>query len=305
MPASVQVVIATYGRPALLTRALASLVGQGPSLAGVTLVDNAADPATAGVAAAAPLPVTVLTARENLGTAGGLALGLRHAFAQPAFTHAWILDDDAVATPGALPAMLAAAEAVGAGAVTAMVTDHAGVVRWFPGPLPQPAWDVIRSGVTPEDFRARCGPTPQRWNWATWASMLITRRAVEAVGYPDAALWFQGTDIEYSLRLSARFPCVLAPLAVCPHLPPAGDPAAQRRKDLWALQNNAYIATRLPHGRRILRHLPGNHFRYWRDGRWSASALRETLAAFWQGAVLGRVATQRASTATPTSPATR
>jgi GT2 family glycosyltransferase len=232
--------------------------------------------------------VQVITPLSNLGTAGGIAAGMTAALADRAITHVWVLDDDAVADPGALDEMLYAARNSGAEAVSAMITDAAGQVRWFPGPLSQPAWDVIRSGVTPAEFRARCGVSPLRWSWATWASLLVSRRAIDAVGLPDAQLWYQGTDIEYTLRLSAKFTCVLAPGAVCPHLPPPEDPSRRRTKDLWALQNGAFVAVHRCHGRRLLRHLPGNHFRHWRNHGWTAGALGESLRAFWRGAVRGR-----------------
>jgi hypothetical protein len=216
-----------------------------------------------------------------------VAAGLRVFLDDPTATHAWVLDDDAVATPGTLAALLDALTTTGAEASSSMVTDARGIVTWFPGPLPQPAWSVIRSGVTPEAFRGRCGGAPARWTWATWASLVVTRRAVEAVGLPEARLWYQGTDIEYTLRLSARFKCVLAPDSVCAHLPPPTDAGRRRTKDLWSLQNGAYVAARLPHGRRIIRHLPGNHYRYWKSQRHSWRALGESVGAFWRGAILG------------------
>ncbi len=292
MATRVVALIATYGRPALLRRTLESLRGQGAALAGVVVVNNGGDEGTTAAvtefATAGAMPVQLIAPAANLGTAGGVAAGLQAMLADAAATHAWVLDDDAVAKPGALDAMLAAMQSAAAEAVSAMVTDARGIVTWFPGPLRQPAWDVIRSAVTPEEFRQQCGNAPLCWNWATWASLVVSRRAVETVGLPDARLWYQGTDIEYTLRLSARFTCVLAPDAVCPHLPPPEDAGRRRTKDLWSLQNGAYVAVWLRHGHRILRHLPGNHFRYWKSQHYSLRALGESLGAFWRGGVLRR-----------------
>jgi len=231
--------------------------------------------------------VRVLTPDANLGTGGGLSLGFGEILRHTDATHLWVLDDDVVASPGALAQMLAVQRQAGAAAVSPLVPDGRGVVKWFPGPLPQPAWDVIRSGVTCEAFVARCGAEPLRWNWATWASLLVTREAVEAVGLPRTDFWYQATDIEYTLRLSHRFPCVLAPTAVCPHLPPPESVERRRLKDVWGLQNNAFLSVRLRHGWRALRHLPGNHYRHWKKYRPTGGALRESWAAFWRGAVRG------------------
>jgi len=211
------------------------------------------------------------------------------AFKDQTVTHVWIMDDDACATSGALSAMLAAATRANAGAVAPLLPDASGVIKWFPGPLPQPAWNIIRSNVTPQEFLARCGDTPLRWNWATWASLLVTRESYAAIGVPRADLWYQSTDIEYTLRLSQRFSCVLAPAATCLHLPPPCPQALARRKEYWALQNNAYITFRLRHGLRILRHLPGNHYRYWRRNGGTWEALAESVLAFWRGSILGHL----------------
>lgn len=279
--------VATYRRPDLLRRLLVSLEGETPALAGVVVVNNSGDEETAKAAATASVPVQLITPSTNLGTGGGLAEGLRRVLALPGATHAWIMDDDACAAPGALAAMLAAQIETGAEVASPLVPNEAGIVTWFPGPLAQPAWNVIRAGVTPEEFCRRCGTTPRQWNWATWASLLVSRRAIEAVGLPRTDFWYQATDIEYTLRLSARFHCVLAPAAVCPHLPPPESVEQRRRKDLWSLQNNAFLSFRLRHGWRALRHLPGNHYRYWARHR-GTKALTESIRALWRGAVLGR-----------------
>ncbi len=288
MKTCVWVVIPSYYRLELLQRALNSLGDQGPALAGVMVVDNSGGQATLPVKLHAQPEIRVVTPSENLGTAGGLALGMRTVLGTTAATHCWIMDDDAEAGSGVLRAMLEALDSAGAEVATSLLIDHRGKVAWYPGPLPQPAWNVIRSGVTPQEFRQRCGATPLPWTWATWASMLVTRKAIEAVGLPDVDLWYQGSDIEYTLRLSSHFPCVLAPAAVCAHLPPPGDQSKQRIKSYWALQNGAYIATRLPHGRRSLRHLPGNHFRHWKAQHYQLRALTESFRAFWRGAICGR-----------------
>ena len=287
MPSRVVAVIATYRRPQLLARLLASLGDQGASFGGAVVVLNGGDHASRAVVQGAAFPTRVLEPARNLGTGGGLGLGFQAALEDPAVTHVWVLDDDACATPGALEAMEQAGARVGAGAVSPLVPDATGVITWFPGPLDEPAWTLVRRGATVADFQRICGLEPRPWRWATWASLLIRREAIVSSGLPRSDFWYQSTDIEYTLRLSWSHLCVLAPAAVCPHLPPAETPERRRLKDRWSLQNNAFLSTRLRHGWRALRHLPGNHVRYWqRHGRdWPA--LRESWNALYRGACLG------------------
>jgi len=287
----VLVVTATYRRPAQLAQLLASLRAEQPAVVGVLVVDNAGEAAVAALESTAPFRVQVVNPGRNLGCGGGVAFGLREALQDSAVTHAWIFDDDAAATPGALAALLAALDTAQADAVVPLVTDAAGKLGWFPGPLAQPAWSLIRRpGITPADFRAACGDASWRWTWAPWPSLLVTRRAVETVGLPRDDFWFQGEDIEWTLRLSARFRCVLAPAAECRHFPPPGQPQRERLKAAAMLQNGFFTATRLRHGRRLLRHAPGNVWRFLASGGFSPRAFARAGSALWRGAVAGRPA---------------
>jgi GT2 family glycosyltransferase len=284
--ARVVVVTATYRRPRELAALLASLATESPELSGVVVVDNAADPASSLLAASAPVSAHVILSPSNLGCGGGVALGLREALADPAVTHVWIFDDDARATPGALRALLAGLVVARADAAVPLVTDAAGFVGWFP--VPQPAWNVIREPkITPATFRARCGDAPVEWAWAPWPSLLVTRRAVEMAGLPRDDFWFQGEDLEWTLRLSAQVRGVLVPAAECRHLPPAAASNRARLKQAAMLQNNLFTATRLPHGRRARRHVPGNLMRFLVAEKFSWTAIRLAWRAHWLGGVRG------------------
>ncbi len=296
VPPRVYLVVATYRRPAMLRRLLESLSSETVHLAGVVVVNNSADAETTAVAlAASPVPVRMVTPPANLGTGGGIAAGMEVALSTPDATHLWMLDDDAAATPGALEAMVEALQASGAGAAVPLVVDADGRLAWFPGPLPEPAWSAVRArGATPATFRATCGEEPLEWSWAPWPSLLATRAAVREVGLPRADYWFQGEDIEWTLRLTARFKGVLAPTALCLHTPPgSGDELITRehRKRILMLQNN-FFTGQLSHGRRLRRHAPGNVWRTLGAARFSPRACADVLLAWWRGAVRRRPAGQ-------------
>lgn len=285
-------VTATYRRPKRLEALIASLASETPALAGIIAVDNGGDEETARVLARAAVPVRHVRPGRNLGCGGGVAEGFRVALDEAKATHCWQLDDDATVKPGTLAELLGALTLAGADAAVPLIVDEDERICWFPGPLSRGNWRAIgREVLKPPDFRARFGGEPLTWTWSPWTSLLVTLRAVAGVGLPRYDYWFQGEDIEYTLRLSARFRSVLAPMAVCVHH--AERTAASRGRFLKKcaqLQNNAFTFTRLPHGRRALRHLPGNFLRFIREEGTQPGALRAAFAAFWRGAVRGRPA---------------
>ncbi|MFA5264979.1 MAG: glycosyltransferase [Opitutaceae bacterium] len=287
-------VTASYRRMPELARLLASLSTEQPLLAGVVVVDNAHEPSLDQVIASAAVPTRVITLWENLGRGGGVAFGLREVFREPGVTHAWICDDDSMAAPGALASMLQAMASEHAEAAVPLIADAQGRLGWFPGPLPQPARDAIRRrGQTGGGFRSECGDTPLRWDWSPWTSLLVSRRAAKKVGLPREDFWFQGEDFEWTLRITHRFSGVLVPSALCLHCPPtaSGDPvkhaARERLKALAMIQNSVFTATRLPYGRRLLRHIPGNCFRFLRSQRDRRKAIEDVFIALWFGAIRG------------------
>lgn len=284
---AVWAVIPAYRRPDLLARALDSLRDQGEKLAGAIVVNNSNDAATDAVCRSSPVPVNVLHPSCNLGTAGGIAFGLRSFLADSTATHAWILDDDATAAPHALETMLATAVRSKADAVAPLLADEHDIVRWVPCALSHRQTRRLRLGLTPAEFREHCTAAPLPWHWSIWASLLVTRRAITRAGLPRLDLWSQFSDIEYTLRITRHYKGVIDPDAVCRHLPPPGG------GEMWgklfsALQNGDYVVTHLPHGWRALRHLPGQNYRYLRHYRWHPRAWLDAIGAFVLGAVLGR-----------------
>jgi GT2 family glycosyltransferase len=286
-PTRIVAATATFQRPAQLRALLNSLRTE--PIAGMVIVDNGRDADTAKVAAEIPFPVEIVTPPTNLGCGPGVGLALQTAL-KLAATHVWLFDDDAFAQPGAGTELLAALDSGNADVAVPLITDRQNRIRWFPGPLDEPAWTAIREELTPEDFRARCGIGPWTWTWSPWTSLLVTRRAVERVGLPRTDFGFQGEDIEWTLRLTQHFRGVLTGAAECRHEPPDVDAAHGRAKHAAMLQNTAFTAIRLRHGRRILVHLPGNGWRFLRAARFSVGAFAMLGRAWWRGIVRGRPA---------------
>jgi GT2 family glycosyltransferase len=287
-------VTATYRRFAELQRLIGSLERSAVALAGLVVVDNAGEDAVRALVASRGIPGAYLRPGSNLGCGGGLEAGERLAFEKfgATLTHLWILDDDAVVEAETLGLLLAAMADHNAAAAHPMTTDAAGRVGWFPGLLEAVKFREIRRPQTPEEFITRCGPDPIPFSWAQGIALLVTRRVFEQLGYHRTDYWVRGEDLEFSLRITAGHLGLYVPRARVAHLPPESAEEVAREgefaKHQALLQNIAYTAIWLPHGRRIGHTIPGNWVRFMRTWGWKGTC--GALAAFWRGAVRGRPA---------------
>ncbi len=283
-------VIATYRRPAELSRLIASLEKSALTLHGIVVVDNAGDAATREIVERCALPHRYIAPGENLGCGGGLRLAEETALREfPELTHAWVLDDDAVAEPATLGTMLDAMRAHGAGAACPIAADADGRLNWFPGLGDRAKFDVLRRAATPGEFLEKCGPAPVAFTWATGVALLVDHEVLLRAGLHRADFWMRGEDLDFSLRVTAAAKGIFVPAARVAHLPPGGgrvvDDFPERMKHAAMLQNCAYLAACTKHGRSLVRHWPGNAARHLR--RFGPLAFGDVLRAAWFGAVRG------------------
>jgi GT2 family glycosyltransferase len=286
-------VTATYRRPQEVARLLAALEKSSEPLHGFVVVDNASDVTTRNHAEKSAIPHRYEDAHANLGCGGGLKLGEEIALRQfPDLTHVWILDDDTVPEPDTLRQLLDAMKAHNAGAACPQASDAEGNLNWFPGLLDRKRFDILRTSATPAEFRARGGSEPGGFSWATGVALLVSREALDAGGLHRDDFWVRGEDLDFSLRITSHVPGLYVPRAHLAHLPPGGgrvvDDFPERMKHAAMLQNCAYLMARTSHGRRLLRHWPGNAWRHLR--RFGIRALGDVLTALRLGALSGQPA---------------
>jgi GT2 family glycosyltransferase len=290
-PPRVIAIVNSFWRPPILARLLTSLATV-PEIAGVIVVGSQADAETARVARESPLLRAYLPQAENVGLGAGLADGLRTALNDAAATHFLLLDDDVVMRPDAVTILWRAMDAAGAGAAVPVFVNGEDNVGWFPGVADRRMFRVLkRGGLTPAELQRVCGDAPVAFTWAPWPALLVTRDAVEDVGLPRADFCYMGEDLEYTLRLSWRRPALFVPTAIVAHLPPGRKAGAEAYfVDCMHLQNLAFIACRLPHGRRALRHLPGAIWRFLRGKSVRPAVMADLCRALWRGTGRGRPA---------------
>lgn len=287
--------VSTCRRAALLTRLLDSLAVSREPVRRVYITDTAGEPAVAALAAAhaAAVPYDYAALPGAPGPGAGQAHGLTRALRAEDWTHALLIDDDAMVLPDTLTHLLAGLDRAGAGLAVPLITNERGHIGWFPGVHDRAAWRcLLRNELTPAAYRMVCGETPQPFRWAPWGVLLVARPTLAAAGLPSSDYGFEAEDLDYVLRLLLQAPGVLAPAAEARHWPPAQTEAAERLyvRGCLALQNVSYLALRTPHGRVLRRHLPGHVRRQLRRGSWRLSVWRDALAALWLGAVRARPA---------------
>lgn len=163
----VQAVIVAYNSPDAISRCLRSLDAQTHPVDAVLIVDNSdREPVVLdGLTLDIVARTAVLVAGENLGPAGGFALGLATFHEAGDFTHAWLMDDDCYPDPSALELLVEAARAGRPGSVLfpSAVYEATGVAMNYPG----------------------------------WSGVLIDRLAVRLAGLPRAEMFWWAEDTEY------------------------------------------------------------------------------------------------------------
>jgi GT2 family glycosyltransferase len=153
-------IVLTFEARDSLAECLAGIRAQTRAVDRVLVVDNASTTRVDDVVEAVR-GTCLVRLPENLGPAGGYAHALETFLASDA-THAWLMDDDCIAAPDALEQQLA-------------VVDRAPVV--LSRMIDRDTADVV-------DTQGWCG-------------VLLARPVVEAVGVPDADLFWWSEDTEY------------------------------------------------------------------------------------------------------------
>ncbi len=181
--AYISAVVVTRDRRDLLAGALAAIGAQTRVPDAVVVVDNASSDGTADLLRDRFPTADVVRLPHNTGGAGGFAAGIERAL-DLGSTSLWLMDDDTVPEPGALAALLSAAEH-GADLVASRVV-------WTDGrdhPMNTPR---SRPYAVPGCARIRS---------ASFVSVLISAGAVRSRGLPIADYFLWNDDFEYTLRL--------------------------------------------------------------------------------------------------------
>lgn len=199
-PGSVVAVVVTRHRTELLVDSLEALAKQSHPIAHLIVVDNGPDQPAKEVVEACGLPATWLPSFNNLGGAGGFALGMLHAMAMGA-DWIWLGDDDGrAADENVLATLLDLAERRDLAAVSPVVCDKE---------RPDCLAFSVRRGLTWHRSRAALAADTEHGAdnellpgiAALFNGALFRAATLDAVGVPDLRLFVRGDEVEMHRRL--------------------------------------------------------------------------------------------------------
>ncbi|CAG7617150.1 glycosyltransferase [Leucobacter soli] len=207
MSVRVTAVMVAYNRRELLGEALAGLAAQSRPVDRLIVVDNASDDgsgefAEESLAADGPWGerARLIRLSENTGGAGGFAVGIAAALADPEVDWIWVMDDDTVPGPEALAGALAAHERYRATGQDDLAVMGSRVV-WTDGddhPMNTPKAKI---GATRAERDRAASVDAMAIRSISFVSAFLRAPRVRELGLPIADYFLWNDDFEYSARL--------------------------------------------------------------------------------------------------------
>ena len=272
MKQRVAAVVVTFNRKQLLTECLDALLAQQEPVERIILIDNASSDGTPELLAErgylAEPRIDYVRSPSNTGGAGGFHEGIKRAFEQ-GYDWFWIMDDDAEPLPDAL-AIVAPYLTAEYAAVANLKVGKDGIPQythrgWFDR-------DILSPGPVRPITAADLKVPVLEIDHASFVGLLVSRRAVEAIGLPRAEFFIHYDDVEYSTRLRQFGRMILVRDSVVRHKDAAKSALEEKRGlgktalrvpyqrfwlDYFGTRNRIYVK------RRILGGLSGLLFLAW------------------------------------------
>lgn len=188
-------IVVTYNRKELLKQCLEKLQNQSVSL-DILVIDNASTDGTEELFQNVDKNIVYYNTGSNLGGAGGFNYGMRKAY-ELGYDLFWLMDDDTLPYENALEELLKAKDELGN---TGFLSS---VAVWNNGELCN--MNIQRTGINKKDI-----DYSRKYNsviMATFVSFFVSREIVKEFGLPitDFVIW--SDDLEYSRRISKKYPC--------------------------------------------------------------------------------------------------
>lgn len=202
-------VVVTYNRKEKLMKCLDALFSQKSGSPDILVVDNASDDGTD--LELKPLidegKIFYLNPGRNLGGAGGFEKGVKWAV-DAGYDYMWLMDDDCIPEKNALLEFKKAHN---------KLKGHygflSGKVNWIDG---SPCKMNIQKASLTSKIKD-WGRDLQRIQYASFVSCFIRTSVVKDVALPVGEFFIWGDDVEYTRRISRKYPCYYVKGSVAVH----------------------------------------------------------------------------------------
>lgn len=198
-------VVVTYNRLEMLKDCLLYLLHQSIDAFDILVVNNNSSDGTDEYLREFVCPrLNYINTNENLGGAGGFNLGLKYAV-KNRYDYAWLIDDDVNPDKNALKELLKASCCLSDfGYLAGSVYDKENKLCLMNIPTYVKNMEIINNY--------------KRIKSSTFVSFFIKIAIVKEIGLPIQEFFIWADDIEYTLRISNKYPCYEVPDSHVTHL---------------------------------------------------------------------------------------
>lgn len=145
---------------------------------------------------------------DNIGGAGGFSYGLKYAFEHSTSDAFLLMDDDTMIQSSTLDEMIKASNKLN-GEFGFLASN----VRWYKDNKPS----YLNIPEVSKDWTIDLDKLIIKISSSSFVSFLVSRIAVESLGLPIKEMFIWADDVEYSTRISSKFPSYLVPNSIVIH----------------------------------------------------------------------------------------
>ncbi len=205
----VAAIVVTYNRKELLYENIICLKKQSCKDVDILIIDNASDDGTKDYIKnfVDNKNVFYYNTGANLGGAGGFQYGVKKAV-ESGYKYVWLMDDDAMPQKNALHILMKVAD---------KLNDNFGFLS---GKVLWKDMSICKMNIQKKNLIEKVrdfNVNVQRIQMATFVSCFIRSDVIKDVGLPIKEFFIWADDLEYTRRISMKYPCYLVNRSVVIH----------------------------------------------------------------------------------------
>lgn len=198
--------VVTYNRKDLLIECINALLNQKQALDNIVVIDNNSTDGTEKLFKEVGIfnqnNIIFKQLEENLGGAGGFHEGIKYIHENFDYNWIWLMDDDTIAYEESLSSLEKDLKTLKNERISFLASSVYGPEN-EPMNVPDISTEKSENGYS--DWYRYLEEGLVSIKLATFVSLLISRDAIECVGYPVKSYFIWGDDTEYTLRLTKYY----------------------------------------------------------------------------------------------------